>query len=300
MEKLKIIIGYIIICAVWGSTWLAMKFSLEHYPPLLATSVRFFIASAGLYFLIRLRGQKIRFDKKNINIFLNLTIFSYSIPFALVFYAEQTVSSGLGAVLFATFPLFVVIFSRIMLGDSIGVFKIIGVILGFTGILIIFWNDLVTSNFDALTGIFLILLSSGIQAYVSVYLKKHGKNVSVLQMNFHPFLTSAFIVLFFSLMLEEMPHQLFNTEGLLAITYLALFGSVLTFTTYYWLMKRMNVVILSLSSFITPIIAVYLGWLILNETFNERIYVASALVLSGVLLANFQGLKNFIREKKNA
>jgi drug/metabolite transporter (DMT)-like permease len=91
-----------------------------------------------------------------------------------------------------------------------------------------------------------------------------------------------------------LPNDLLNPEGLAAITYLAVFGSVLTFSTYYWLMKRMNVVILSLSSFITPIIAVYLGWLILNESFSENVYLASALVLLGVLLANFKGLYKYI------
>ncbi len=300
MEKFKIAFGYFIICTVWGSTWLAMKFSLEHYPPFLATSVRFFIATLGLYALIKARGGNIKFDKSQKHIFWNLTIFSYSLPFAMVFYAEQTVSSGLGAVLFATFPFFVIIFSRILLHEKVGIFKIIGVILGFTGIVLIFANDLTSQNFAALTGISLILLSSAIQAYVSVYLKKHGKNVSVLQMNFYPFLTSGFIVLALSLAFEKMPENLINYEGLLAIAYLAIFGSVLTFSTYYWLMKKMNVVILSLSSFITPILAVFLGWLILDEKFSENIYLASALVLLGVLIANFRGLKNYITEIKNA
>ncbi len=294
MEKIKIAFGYFIICAVWGSTWLAMKFALEHYPPFFSTSIRFFIATLALYVAIRLKGEKPKFDKTQLPIFFNLTIFSYSIPFAMVFYAEQTVSSGLGAVLFATFPFFVIIFSRLMLHEKVGIFKVIGVALGFTGIIIIFTDDLTANNLEALTGIVLILLSSAIQAYVSVFLKKHGKKVSVLQMNFYPFLTSGFIVLIFSFLFENLPSQLINWEGIWAITYLAVFGSVLTFTTYYWLMKRMNVVLLSLSSFITPIIAVYLGKLILDETFNENIYFASGLVLIGILLANLRGLKNYL------
>jgi drug/metabolite transporter (DMT)-like permease len=294
MEKFKLFFGYFIICTVWGSTWLAMKFSLEHYPPFFATSVRFFIATAALYALIKLRGGKIKFEKENAHIFWKLTLFSYSLPFAMVFYAEQTVSSGLGAVLFATFPFFGIIFSRVMLKQKTDFFQILGVALGFTGIVLIFAQDLTSQNFSALTGILLILLSSAIQAYISVYLKKHGKNVSVLQMNFYPFLVSGGIVLIFSLLFETLPNDLLNPEGLAAITYLAVFGSVLTFSTYYWLMKRMNVVILSLSSFITPIIAVYLGWLILNESFSENVYLASALVLLGVLLANFKGLYKYI------
>ncbi len=299
MEKFKLTFGYFIICTVWGSTWLAMKFALEHYPPFFATSVRFFMATFALYLVIRMRGEKIVFDKSKLPVFLNLTLFSYSLPFAMVFYAEQTVSSGLGAVLFATFPFFVIIFSRIMLREKVGIFKIVGVVLGFTGIVLIFADDLTAKNFAALTGITLILLSSAIQAYVSVYLKKHGKDISVLQMNFYPFLTSAFIVLGFSLVFEDINSLKVNAEGLAAIAYLAVFGSVLTFTVYYWLMKKMNVVLLSLSSFITPIIAVYLGKLVLDETFSENIYFASALVLTGILFANFKGLKNYFFAKKN-
>jgi drug/metabolite transporter (DMT)-like permease len=99
----------------------------------------------------------------------------------------------------------------------------------------------------------------------------------------------------FGMLFEDMSRLNFDSKAFISVGYLAFFGTVLTFTTYYWLMRKINIVLLSLSTFITPIIAVILGWVFLGEKFTSQILVGSSLVLVGILFANFSGLKNYLR-----
>ena len=102
----------------------------------------------------------------------------------------------------------------------------------------------------------------------------------------------------FGILYEDQSSSKFDMKAILSVGYLAFFGTVLTFTTYYWLMKKINIVLLSISTFITPIIAVILGWAILGEKFTSQILAGSSLVLVGILFANFSALKNYIKPKQ--
>ncbi len=101
-----------------------------------------------------------------------------------------------------------------------------------------------------------------------------------------------------SFLFEDLSSIKFTVTGIGAVVYLALFGTVITFTVYYWLMKKIDIVLLSLSTFITPILAVFFGWLVLNETFSANIYFASMLVLVGILLSNFRPILNRIKNRR--
>ncbi len=297
MDKLKIAFGYILICLIWGSTWIGIKFSVEAFPPFFAASGRFIIAAFSIWVIIRLSGIPLPLDKKSFRIYLMLGLFSYAIPFSLVYWAETVISSGLGAILFATFPFFVVLFSVIEFKEKIEIPKIIGVILGFVGIVMIFADDLTAGN-NTFWGILAILTSAIIQAYMTIYIKRKAGYLNPIAMSFVPLILSGIFVFILGFLFEDISSDNFTTKGILAVVYMGIFGTVIAFSTYYWLMQKIDVVILAISTFITPIIALYLGWFILQETFSNIVYFASALVLLGVLLANFKELKNYILRKK--
>ncbi len=294
MERFKVVFGYILICIIWGSTWLGIKFSLTDFPPLFATAWRFLLASIFILVFVRFLGISFRFDKNSLKVYLFLTFFSFAIPFPLVYWAEQTVASGLGAILFATFPFWVIIFSRLFIKEPIGIFKIIGTTLGFLGIILIFAHGLSSNDFNATLGILAIVIAAAVQGLSSVYVKKHASKINPLSMNFFPLLFGGIIIQIASLLLEDYSKIKFTYLDVGAVIYMALFGTVITFTVYYWLMKKIDIVLLSLSTFITPIIAVFFGWLVLHETFSSNIYFSSVLVLVGILLSNLRGiLKKF-------
>jgi drug/metabolite transporter (DMT)-like permease len=286
--KLKIFLVFSLVCFIWGSTWLAIRASLESLSPMFSAGFRFSLASVFIFSIVKYRGIKIQMDKTSVLLYLMMGFFSFVIPFGLVYWAEQFVPSGLASVLFAVYPFFVLLFSYILIpSESIGIYKLIGIILGFTGILVIFSDNIGGDISSYLLGMIAIVLSGFLQAFIAVMIKKHGHYLNPLSMNFFPMAIAGFSMLLLGFLQEDFSKLKFDMNGLTSVLYLAFFGSVVTFTSYYWLLKRINVVILSLIAFITPIIALILGWLVFNEQLSTRHFWGSIVVLTGLLWANF-------------
>ncbi len=298
-DQLKIASGYILICLIWGSTWLAIRVGLESLSPVISGGLRFTLASFFVLVLMKIKKIKLQTDSKSIKLYLILAFFSFSIPFGLVYWAEQFIPSGLASILFAVFPFYVIIFSRIAMPEmKISSEQIFGVIIGFIGIVTIFAEDLKFDLSNNILGMLAVLISSGIQGGIAVIIKKYGGHLNPLSMNFVPLLIAGLVMILTAFIFEKSSEWIFDIKAFGSIFYLALFGTVVTFTTYYWLLKRINVVILSLSTLITPIVAVFLGWIILGELFSLQDLIGSGLVLIGILFANFKGLVNYYKSKR--
>jgi drug/metabolite transporter (DMT)-like permease len=286
--RVKIILVFSLICFIWGSTWLAIRIGLETLTPMFSCGLRFVLASLLILLWMRIKSMKFQKDKTSIRLYLIMGFFSFVIPFGLVYWAEQFVPSGLSAVLFAVYPFFVVLFSYLLIpSQTIGFVKIIGVVIGFAGILVIFSDDLggdITSYFLGMSG---VVVSGMMQACIAVIIKKHGKHLNPLTMNFFPMAIAGVSLLLIGSLFEDLSNLDFNTNAVLSIFYLAFFGSIVTFTSYYWLLKRVNVIMLSLMAFITPIVALILGWLAYNEQLTSDHFWGSMLVLTGLLWSNF-------------
>lgn len=296
-EKSKIVLAYILICLIWGSTWIAIKMGLDTLTPMFAIGLRLMIASVILFSIIRIKKIELLTDTQSLKLYLFMSIFSYIIPFTLVYWAEQFVPTGLTSVLFAIFPFWVIIFSRIVFPqEKVGMFKLFGVILGFIGIAVIFKDELSFDFGNSTLGLIAIIISAIMQGGVAVVIKKYGKKINPVSINFIPFLVTGIVLLPVGFIFEDNSILAYSNNALFSILYLSTVGTVVVFTVYYWLLKRINVVILSLSSFITPIIAILLGWFFLNEKLNSNHFVGSSLVLIGILFANFRGLLNYYKE----
>jgi len=296
-EKLKIVIGYIIISLVWGSTWLAIRLGLESLSPLIASGLRFVTASVLIFAFMKYMKVSVQLDKISVRIYFFLGVFSYFIPFGLVYWGEQFVPSGLASVIFAIFPFMVMFFSKIALkSEIIDRNKILGVISGFAGIYLIFSDEITLDVSDYLWGMIAILGSATLQAISAVAIKKYGRHLNPISMNFLPVTIGGILLLIFGFVFEDLSKIKIDQKAVASILYLALFGTLVSFTIYYWLLKKINIVILSLSSFITPIIAVFLGWLLLNESLQKNDIYGSIFVLLGLLFANLSGLKKYFTE----
>jgi drug/metabolite transporter (DMT)-like permease len=299
-NNVKIASGYILICLLWGSTWLVIRIGLDSLTPLLAAGTRFLFAGIFIYAMMKIKKVSIQTDSLSIRLYLMMGFLSFVIPFGLVYWAEQFIASGLTSVLFAVFPFLVILFSRIAIpSETIGIYKIIGTILGFAGIFLIFSDDLsidISSDFWAMIA---ILVSAVMQAGIAVTMKKHGGHLNPLSMNLMPVLIAGVVMIPLGFMFEDTASVVIDGKAVFSVLYLAFFGTLVTFTTYYWLMKRINVVILSLSAFITPIVAIVLGWLILDESLSGRDLIGTILVLIGILFANFRGLLNYYSQRRN-
>ena len=299
-DKLKIAIGFITICLIWGSTWLVIRVGLNSLTPLIAVGLRFSTAASIVFLMFKSKGLALQKDPLSIKLYIFLGFFSYLIPFGLVYWAEQYIPSGLTSILFAVLPFGVIVFSKILMKDSvISLNQIIGVVLGFIGIVVIFSETLAMEFSGYILGMSAALFAALIQAYVAVVIKKHGKHLNIMTMNFIPLLMTGVLMTLAGIIFENHSGWNFDLKAIGSILYLAVFGTVIAFSVYYWLIKKMNLVILSLNSFISPIIAVILGWMILSEKLSWQTLAGSILVLIGVLFANLQRLKKSIVTKSS-
>ncbi|MEW5800195.1 MAG: EamA family transporter [Bacteroidota bacterium] len=298
-ERFKVILAYIAICTIWGSTWLVIKVGLETMTPLLSAGLRFAFAAIVLYSIIAARKIQIPLDRARVRLFFIVSLTSFSVPFALVYWGEQHVSSGLTSILFAVFPFCVAIMSVVMLpNEKLTTAKVAGIILGFTGIVVIFSNDIqFGTDTDQLLGMTAIVLSAFIQAFSAVLIKKHGHDLSPFVVSFVPMTFAGVFLTLAAFVFEDLTQMQFDSTAIFSIVYLAVFGSVTTFVSYFWLLKKVEVVLLSLTSFVTPIIAVVLGVVILNESVSSQLFVGSSLVLSGILAANSTDVRIFLRNR---
>ncbi len=289
-------LGFIIISTVWGTTWLAIKIGLRTMPPFFAAGFRFVVASAVLYGIIRMRKLSIPFTPAARRVYLALGILSFAIPFSLAYWGQQFIPSGLGSILFCAFPLWVAVFSHLFLvNERLDFFKAVGTLLGFMGILVIFSPDLTVPDSAAIPGMAAILLSATMQAFALILIKKHGHDISPFTMNFVGMAMASVILLLLGLLFEPTSSVNWSGEAVGSILYLAIVGSVLTFVSYYWLLKRIDAVYLSLTSFINPIVAVVLGALLLDERLASTVLAGATLVLTGILVSNGRVLYGKIR-----
>jgi drug/metabolite transporter (DMT)-like permease len=294
-ESIKIFFAYGLICLIWGSTWLAIRISLESLTPFISSGIRFIIASFGIFILMKWRSINLQTDSASLKLYIIMGVFSFIIAFGLVYWGEQYVASGLAAVLFGVYPFFVALFSYFFIpSEKIGLYKMVGMVLGFFGIVVIF-SDSFGANLNLnIIGMLAVVLSGGIQAAIAVLIKLKGKNLNPLSMNFVPMMIAGVGLTLLGFIFDDVSKNRFNSSAIISVLYLAMFGSIITFTTFYWLMKRVNVVILSLTAFITPIVALFLGWLIYNEQLTKEHLIGAVMVLSGLLIANS---RNIVKKK---
>jgi drug/metabolite transporter (DMT)-like permease len=287
----KILFAYILLCLLWGSTWMVIRASLESLTPFISSGARFVTASFFILILMKVRGVSLQLDKESIRLYILMGILSFVIPFGLVYWAEQFVPSGLASVLFGVYPFFVAIFSFFRIpSESIGKIKILGMSLGFIGIVVIFSDSFTTDLSTLFIGMVAVALSGVIQAWMAVTIKKSGKHLNPLSMNLIPMFIAGFAGLIIGFMFEDLSNIKIDNTAIISVLYLAFFGSVITFTSFYWLMKKINVVLLSLIAFITPIVALLLGWIFYKETLTTQHLIGSSLVLVGLLIANLESV----------
>jgi putative membrane protein PagO len=299
-ERPKIIFLYILICLIWGSTWLVIQIGLETIPPLLAAGCRFTLASAVLFVFVKMRKIPIPFDARMKKFYATVAFYSFSVPFALVYWGEQHISSGLTAVLFGIYPFSVALFSYMFLpSEKLNVSKIAGIVLGFIGVFVIFANDIHMNDRLAVWGMIGIVASAVMQAFSVIVIKKEGHTVSPFVTLLVPTAISSVALLVSSVLFEDLSTASFTPSALFSIGYLAIIGSIVTFVSYFWLLKHMEAVLLALSAFITPIIAVALGVFLHNEALSSQMAMGAACVLTGIFIANAADLKRVLVKKDN-
>ena len=284
--------SYAMLCAVWGSTWLAIRIGLEGAPPFLAAALRFVLAFVVLIPVMAWRRSKLPRGRTEWVLVAFVGIVLFTLDYGLIYWGENNgVESGLSAILFATFVFQTAFFAQALLANErLSVQKLAGIGLGFTGILLIFRGQLATAGIDQLLPMLAIVLSATCAAISSVATKRWGRDTDPISFTALSMGVGAVGLAALSLAAQEPWAAPAWPAGVLAIVYLALAGSVVTFVTYWWLLKEIEATSASYIAMVTPIVAVFLGFTVGNEALDPLAIGGAAVTLGGIYLAGSRRL----------
>lgn len=276
------------LCIIWGSTWLGIKIGLEFLPSFLFAGLRFATATTALILLAKILHARMPRDRASWVLMLFLGIFQITLPYGLVFWGEEYVSSGLSAVLFATLPFFVAIFAHVFNEEKLTGIKVGGTILSFCGLIAIFWKDLTAfQNLAAqysVLGSLAIVGSAASGGLANVVAKRHAGGVDPVANVLVQHSIGAAALLSFGLATESTASLNFTPTAIVAVLYLGVVGSAFGFIGLYWLLKRASATNASMVTFLNPIVALLLGWVVLQEVPEPNVGIGAALILAGVYI----------------
>lgn len=280
---------YVGLCAVWGTTWLVIKIGLEDLPPLWFGGIRMALACALIApFAFARRPRKDA--RESWRPILWSGFLQIGVNYACVFVAEQWIESGLAAVLFATFPIFIGLFAHFMLPDEpVTGRAALSAGLGLLGVAVI-EAPAVASLFSSQTrlrfaGTALMLLASLVAAYANVFNKKHLPKVPPAWNVWLQTLAGSALLLLLAAVFEPGAPMRWTPTSMGALAYLAILGTALPFAGLFWLIHRVPMSVIGTIPVVDTVIAVALGSVVLGESFSPRILAGGALILVGVLLA---------------
>ena len=286
-EKTLALVAFAIVCIVWGTTYLAIAIAIETIPPLALTAIRFIIAGVLMTAIAMWRGEAVPSDRRTL---MNLAVIGFlmvGVGNLAVVWAEQWVPSGLAALFVATAPFWMVVIEAFRShGERAGIQSGLGMLVGFVGVALLVtpggagpsWN----MNFIA--GAIAIQIGSIAWQLGSVRGKYNLKHVPLLTSAGLQMLFGGLIVGVVSVAIGEPARFALNTRTFAALAYLTLFGSVIAYSAYVYALAHMRTTKSSLYAYVNPVVAVILGWLILDESLTALSIVAMVVILGGVAL----------------
>lgn len=279
------------ITVIWGSTWAAIRLGLEGIPPFAGVALRFAVASVVLFALALLRGVPLGRSRRERRLWWVNGLLTFVLTYAVVYWAEQRVPSGLTAVLFATFPLFVALLAQPVLPEErLTPRALAGIAAGFAGVAVIFSEDLSVLNLGALAepgagrAALVLLLAPFAAAAANVAVKRWGRGIHPLSLSAVPMGLAAVVMAGAHLALERHRPVVLDAVSVGAVLYLAIFGSAVTFSLFFWLLEHMSATRLALTNYLSPVVAVLLGAALFDEPVTLRLVLGGVLVVGGVAL----------------
>jgi drug/metabolite transporter (DMT)-like permease len=276
------------VCIIWGTTYLALRIAVQHFPPFLFSALRQTIAGIILLGFIFLLGKKAMPGKKHLVQQAIGGFFMLTLGNGLVAWAEMHIPSGIAAIICSLMPVLVILINlSINREEKPTVPIMIGVVLGMVGIIMIFGENMNEfSNSDYTFGIILTFIAVLSWAAGSVWIKKHNTDTN-------PFINAG-LQMFFggllmfpaSLLFDDLQHVAWSAEAVYSLLYLIVFGSIIAYACYSYALRTLPMTIVSMYAYINPLVAVVLGWLVLDELLNAKMGMAILITIAGIYIVN--------------
>lgn len=279
------ILVWIILCLIWGSTWIFIKIGLDAgLPPITFAAARFLLAVIILAPVIRMLGFRMPSTKAEWKLIALTGFLQFSLNYSAVFWSEQYITSGLAAVLQATITVFGLLLAWIFLPiEKITRAKVFGVALGIIGVAVIFLDQLRVESRMAFLGCVAIVAGAYAAAQASILVKAKASGLHPASLVFGQMLCGLPAIIAYALITEGNPLQLnWSWTAVGCVIYLTVAGTIAAFWLYYWLLSRIESTKAMMISLVTPLLAVILGWLFLGETLPPQTFFGGLLIIASI------------------
>ncbi len=284
------IIVWLILCLIWGTTWVFIKIGLEDLPPITFAAARFLLALIILIFIIIYQKIPLPVTARDWKLLALTGILQFSVNYSLVFWSEQYISSGLAAVLQAMITVFGLVLAWIHLpNERITWLKIVAVLHGICGVAVIFIEQLQINSLMAFAGCAAIVVGAYAAAHGSILVKAYGGNIHPATLVFGQMLCGILPIIIYSLAVEGNPLKLnWTWRAIGSVLYLTVFGTIAAFWLYYWLLSKIESTKAMMISLVTPLIAVIIGGIVLGERLPLQTFFGGLLILASIGLIVFR------------
>ena len=285
----QVVLAFALVYVFWGSTYLGIGIAVEHIPPALMCASRFLTAGVFMLAYCALTGRRIRYSARELGSMAAVGILLLMGGNLTLSYAERILPTGLSALLVAVIPLWFLVLDSLLLGDHhISTRGKAGLGLGILGVVVLIWPELVHPSSLGRRELWwsLALLAGSFSWALGSVLSKKWKTPSA-----DPFAATAWQVTFagagnliLALVVENTSAAIWTARGTAAILYLVVCGSWIGYTAYIWLLQHVPTSKVSTYADVNPVVAVFLGWLVLNERIDGYILVGSTIIVASVVL----------------
>ncbi len=278
------ILVWVILCIVWGTTWIFIKVGLEDLPPITFAAARFILAVLLLSPLVVAGRLPIPRTKREWRLIALTGFLQFSINYSLVFWSEQYITSGLAAVLQAMITVFGLLLAWIFLpSERITKLKIFAVVVGIIGVAVIFIDQLKIENAMAFAGSAAIVIGAYAAAQASILVKAKGSGLHPASLVFWQMICGLPAIVLYASIAEGNPLTLnWTWRAILCVLYLTVAGTIAAFWLYYWLLSRIESTKAMMISLVTPLIAVIIGGIFLNETLPPQTIFGGLLIIVSI------------------
>ncbi len=268
------------VSVIWASTFLVIRIGLEYLPPFTFAAIRFVLASILLVLYQVARGKSFRASRADLGRLAILGFLMTALPFGLVFWGQQYISSGLAAVLNSTVPFFVAFLAYLWLGEELSLARLAGIIVGFAGV--IFLSGGIKPG-NSLWGVLALLASAGSYGAANVYAKKWLGHLDAVLTNTWQTIFGALMLVAGAAAVESGAGLAWSWQAAAAMLFLAIFGSAVAFGMLFWLLQKAEATQVAMVGYIIPVISVLIGTLY-GEPLTWPMVAGILLVLLGVMI----------------
>ena len=287
----RLVLAIVTVAVFWGTTFLGIRVAVETIPPWFVAGIRQFLAGLILFFLLIFSKKLKWIGWINFRNQIILSTLMLIVANGMTTVAEKYLTSSLASLISATSPLLVFLLSILFSMQKFTIRGLIGVLLGFSGILLIFKNglqDLLVPEYRI--GVISMFVAISGWALGTIFTKKINHSPQNISLNlFYQFSFAGVAQIIFGFIAaDNLSFSSWSLTSIAATVYLAIFGSVIAFFAFHYALKKISPTQISILSYVNTIIAIFLGWLVLNEEISATFIAATALIIIGVFITNYK------------